>query len=110
MLEQEEHHLVGRPAQDTCPAQAHCCQAPLSPLTPSTFALPPPMRQAHSEDRYRWWVQRFQRSLQLYDETRVDHFRAFAGYWAVGAQEETGVQRRGGGTGGLALGVPAAAC
>uniref|UniRef100_A0A1D2ABW5 4-alpha-glucanotransferase n=2 Tax=Auxenochlorella protothecoides TaxID=3075 RepID=A0A1D2ABW5_AUXPR len=54
--------------------------------------------QAHSEDRYRWWVQRFQRSLQLYDETRVDHFRAFAGYWAVGAQEETamnGVWKKG---------------
>eukprot|EP00887_Chlorella_sp_A99_P003420 scaffold7.g3420.t1 len=36
-----------------------------------------------------WWIQRFERSMQLYDETRVDHFRAFAGYWAVEAWRET---------------------
>lgn len=28
--------------------------------------------------------------VQLYDETRIDHFRAFAGYWAVAADAETG--------------------
>lgn len=28
--------------------------------------------------------------LQLYDETRIDHFRAFVGYWAVAADSETG--------------------
>lgn len=30
-------------------------------------------------------------SMQLYDETRIDHFRAFAGYWAVAADAETGM-------------------
>ena len=53
--------------------------------------------KAQSADRYSWWVQRFERSLQLYDETRVDHFRAFAGYWAVEAWRETGEAWRGSG-------------
>jgi len=44
---------------------------------------------AHAKERFAWWVQRFRRSLVLYDETRVDHFRAFAGYWAVEAWRET---------------------
>jgi 4-alpha-glucanotransferase len=58
--------------------------------------------KAHAAEGYGWWIQRFQRSLSLYDETRVDHFRAFAGYWAVDADEETamnGKWKRGPGVG-----------
>lgn len=32
---------------------------------------------------YRWWIERFRRSLELVDVLRVDHFRAFVAYWAV---------------------------
>ncbi len=32
---------------------------------------------------YRWWVERFRRSLELFDLVRVDHFRGFVAYWAV---------------------------
>ena len=35
--------------------------------------------QAHEREGYRWWAQRLGRSFKLYDETRVDHFRGFAG-------------------------------
>jgi hypothetical protein len=35
--------------------------------------------QAQKADGYRWWAQRISRSLELYDETRIDHFRGFAG-------------------------------
>lgn len=63
---------------------------PVQPLHPlPTPALGRPV-QAQEADGYKWWIQRFQRSLQLYDETRVDHFRAFAGYWAVPADHDTG--------------------
>ena len=58
--------------------------------------------KAHAADGYSWWVQRFSRSLSLYDETRVDHFRAFAGYWAVEATRDTamiGTWKRGPGVG-----------
>lgn len=54
--------------------------------------------EAHRREGYAWWVQRFRRGLQLHDEIRVDHFRAFAGYWAVDAAETTalnGVWRKG---------------
>lgn len=45
--------------------------------------------RAHADEGYAWWASRLRRAFDLFDETRVDHFRAFAGYWAVGADEET---------------------
>lgn len=38
---------------------------------------------------YRWWVERVRRTLALVDVFRIDHFRGFAGYWAVPAEAET---------------------
>jgi 4-alpha-glucanotransferase len=32
---------------------------------------------------YRWWVERFRRTLELVDVARIDHFRGFVAYWAV---------------------------
>jgi 4-alpha-glucanotransferase len=34
---------------------------------------------------YRWWVERFRRTLGLVDVARVDHFRGFVAYWAIPA-------------------------
>uniref|UniRef100_A0A383V4Y2 4-alpha-glucanotransferase n=1 Tax=Tetradesmus obliquus TaxID=3088 RepID=A0A383V4Y2_TETOB len=45
--------------------------------------------EAHEAEGYKWWAHRMARALQLYDETRIDHFRAFAGYWSIVATEET---------------------
>ena len=33
--------------------------------------------------RYRWWIARLARTFALFDLARIDHFRAFAAYWAV---------------------------
>ena len=33
--------------------------------------------------RYRWWVERLRRTFDLFDVTRVDHFRGFETYWSV---------------------------
>jgi 4-alpha-glucanotransferase len=33
--------------------------------------------------RYRWWVERFRRTFELFDVARIDHFRGFVAYWAV---------------------------
>ncbi|GBG80948.1 hypothetical protein CBR_g31505 [Chara braunii] len=44
---------------------------------------------AMAEDNYSWWIQRMRRAFELYDEYRIDHFRAFAGYWKIPAEEET---------------------
>jgi len=35
------------------------------------------------ENGHPWWIQRIKYALDLYDEFRIDHFRGFAGYWAV---------------------------
>ncbi|MHB1294464.1 MAG: 4-alpha-glucanotransferase [Anaerolineae bacterium] len=43
---------------------------------------------------YAWWVRRFQRVFTQVDMVRVDHFRGFAGYWEVGANEETAINGR----------------
>eukprot|EP00245_Coleochaete_scutata_P007585 TRINITY_DN23053_c0_g1_i1.p1 TRINITY_DN23053_c0_g1~~TRINITY_DN23053_c0_g1_i1.p1 ORF type:complete len:615 (+),score=133.21 TRINITY_DN23053_c0_g1_i1:30-1847(+) len=45
--------------------------------------------QAMSKDKYSWWAMRMRRAFELYDEFRIDHFRGLAGYWAIGAEEET---------------------
>ncbi len=32
---------------------------------------------------YRFWIERFRRTFDLFDLARVDHFRGFAAYWAI---------------------------
>ena len=39
--------------------------------------------QAHAADGYSWWIRRLTAAGKLYDVVRMDHFRAFAGYWSV---------------------------
>ena len=46
------------------------------------------------KEGYGWWIDRFRRSLQLFDAIRLDHFRAFVAYWAVDASEPTALRGR----------------
>ncbi len=41
------------------------------------------------EDGYRWWIQRLRKNMELFDLTRLDHFRAFEAYWQVPAGDTT---------------------
>lgn len=41
------------------------------------------------KDGYSWWINRLSCALKLYDRVRIDHFRAFASYWAVPANSKT---------------------
>jgi 4-alpha-glucanotransferase len=34
---------------------------------------------------YRWWIARLERTFELFDLARIDHFRGFVAYWAVPA-------------------------
>ena len=43
---------------------------------------------AHAAEGYRWWCQRLERAFELFDIVRIDHFRAFAAYWAVPAEAD----------------------
>ena len=44
---------------------------------------------ALKQDGYGWWIDRVKTALSLYDSVRIDHFRAFASYWAVPADAKT---------------------
>lgn len=39
--------------------------------------------KAMERDGFSWWIRRIRRAMDLYDEFRIDHFRGFAGFWAV---------------------------
>ena len=47
---------------------------------------------AHQREGFGWWARRLERARELYDLTRVDHFRAFAGYWSVPGGAETAME------------------
>ena len=44
------------------------------------------------ETGYAWWIRRLARNLDLFDIVRVDHFRGFAAYWEIPAEEPTAVR------------------
>ncbi|MEN8173192.1 MAG: 4-alpha-glucanotransferase, partial [Chloroflexota bacterium] len=48
----------------------------------------------HAQDGYSWWMKRLAAVLKTVDIVRLDHFRGFAGYWEVPAEEETAVKGR----------------
>ena len=42
-------------------------------------------------DVFEWWIRRIEHAMKLFDLVRIDHFRAFADYYAIPAAEETAV-------------------
>ncbi len=44
--------------------------------------------QALKDDGNRWWIARLKRNFELTQIVRIDHFRAFAGYWSIPADAE----------------------
>ncbi len=46
---------------------------------------------ALKERGFDWWVARIQRSKELYDIIRLDHFRGFEAYWAIPAEDDTAI-------------------
>ena len=47
-----------------------------------------------AESGYRWWIDRLRAAFRMTDIVRLDHFRAFAAYWAVPAGERTAANGR----------------
>ena len=41
------------------------------------------------KDGFKWWKERIDHSLEMFDGVRIDHFRAIESYWAVEATEKT---------------------
>ena len=45
--------------------------------------------EVHTQDGYKWWLGRLDSILKMVDIVRLDHFRGFAGYWEIPADEKT---------------------
>jgi 4-alpha-glucanotransferase len=43
----------------------------------------------HAIEGFRWWLNRLQRQLELFDLLRLDHFRALESYWSVPGGDPT---------------------
>ncbi len=41
--------------------------------------------EKHKETGYAWWTKRLEKALERHDVVRIDHFRGFAGYYAIPA-------------------------
>ncbi|HET9646559.1 MAG TPA: 4-alpha-glucanotransferase [Burkholderiaceae bacterium] len=50
--------------------------------------------QAHADQGYAWWIERVNRTFDLVDVVRIDHFRGFASYWEIPADEPTAIHGR----------------
>jgi 4-alpha-glucanotransferase len=48
----------------------------------------------HEADGFAWWIERVRASLGRCDLLRLDHFRGFAGYWAVPSKARSAVEGR----------------
>jgi 4-alpha-glucanotransferase len=49
---------------------------------------------AHAAEGYAWWIERIRRIFEMTDLVRIDHFRGFAGYWEIPADEPTAIHGR----------------
>ncbi len=47
--------------------------------------------ETHRETGYQWWIARLAYCYELYDVTRIDHFRGFDAYYSIPYGEETAV-------------------
>ncbi len=45
--------------------------------------------KALAKQGYEWWIQRFDMLFKYVDIVRIDHFRGFAAFWEIPAEEET---------------------
>lgn len=45
--------------------------------------------KAMNRTGFDWWIKRIAKNLEIYDQIRLDHFRAFSEYWEVPAGSET---------------------
>ena len=43
------------------------------------------------KEKYRFWVDRFSHMEKMFDLVRIDHFRGFASYWEIPAEETTAI-------------------
>ncbi|MDP3426371.1 MAG: 4-alpha-glucanotransferase, partial [Humidesulfovibrio sp.] len=48
--------------------------------------------EACQAEGFAWWIRRMRHNFGLFDLVRLDHFRGFAGYWEIAAEEKTAIK------------------
>jgi len=48
--------------------------------------------EACQAEGFAWWISRMRHNFGLFDLVRLDHFRGFAGYWEIKAEEKTAIK------------------
>ena len=48
----------------------------------------------HAQENFAWWITRIRKTTEWVDIVRIDHFRGFAGYWEIPANEPTAINGR----------------
>ena len=48
----------------------------------------------HEKTGFAWWIDRMRHALMRFDLVRIDHFRGFAAYWEVPANDSTAINGR----------------
>ena len=43
----------------------------------------------HRSTGFHWWCERFRRTFELFDLSRIDHFRGFVSYWSIPQRNST---------------------
>ena len=46
----------------------------------------------HGKENFAWWLSRFKRSYDQFDQIRIDHFRGFVAYWRIPADAATATE------------------
>ena len=71
--------------ENLCPIEVAGCPPDGFSATGQLWGNPLYDWDAMAKDGYRWWVRRIQVLSGIYDVLRIDHFRGFAGYYAIPA-------------------------
>ncbi len=80
-------HLFRNDAVAGCPPDAYAATGQL-------WGNPLYRWDVMAADGFRWWIERLRRTFELFDYVRLDHFRGFAGYWAIPADAATAMSGR----------------
>ena len=75
--------LPGR--SSSAPTRWRACRPTTTPRPASCGATRCTTGTRCAADGYRWWIERFRRTFELFDLVRVDHFRGFSAFWEVPA-------------------------
>ena len=49
---------------------------------------------AMRDEKYKWWIARFQKLFRFVDIVRIDHFRGFEAFWEVDGKAKTAINGR----------------